>query len=151
MESLINTRQESIYPMLDMDQAMDLALTKAKDIYLMHDQQEDSSSKQINELKVGDVLAQDVVAVDDLPPFHASVMDGYALSSVENYSNSAYTVVQSLKSLAGVEPQKIDNDTVEHLNAQNAVYVTTGAPVPPGYIAVIPIENIDKQIPSDGA
>ena len=31
-----------------------------------------------------------------------------------------------------------------------ADYVTTGAPVPPGYITVVPIENIDKDISEAG-
>ena len=30
----------------------------------------------------GDVLAEEVYAVDDLPPFRASVMDGFAISTV---------------------------------------------------------------------
>ena len=70
-------------------------------------------------------------------------MDGYAVSNIDDQQAITYTVIQSLKSLAGQEPAT--NLEVEAREQENkAVYVTTGAPVPDGFIAVIPIENINK-------
>jgi len=47
---------------------------------------------------LGSVLAEDVVAKDDLPPFRASVMDGYAIST--SHTTTTFEVVAS-KSFAG--------------------------------------------------
>ena len=66
-------------------------------------------------------------------------MDGYALSSVNNL-NEPFTIVESLKSLAGALPQAQQQE--QEVNERRAVYVTTGAPVPDGFITVVPIEKI---------
>lgn len=50
------------------------------------------------ELLLGSVLAEDVVAKDDLPPFRASVMDGYAVCT--SHTSANFEVVAS-KSFAG--------------------------------------------------
>ena len=50
------------------------------------------------ELLLGNVLAEDVVAKDDLPPFRASVMDGYAIST--SHTSMTFEIVAS-KSFAG--------------------------------------------------
>ena len=70
---------------------MELVYTKAKELYhhrnniqSVQDSAENFSLKSINEIAVGDILGQDVYAVDDLPPFRASVMDGYTISRIDN-------------------------------------------------------------------
>ena len=91
--------------MMEMDEAIDLACQKAFELYLKRNQQPiEAVSKTIDEVVVGDILVEDVHAVDDLPPFPASVMDGYALST-EQSPQEPYRVIESMKSLAGVTPQ----------------------------------------------
>ena len=76
------------------------------------------------------MLAEKVSAKDNVPPFRASIMDGYALSSGEV---GEYDILKE-KSLAGGNP------TVKGEEG-TAVYVTTGAPVPEGFTCVVPIED----------
>ena len=60
---LVNTRQESIYPMMDMNEAMELVYSKAREMYLSAAPQAEQAIptnqvKAINEIEVGaDVLA----------------------------------------------------------------------------------------------
>ena len=56
-------------------------------------------------------------------------------------NQDVYKVV-SYKSLAGSDPAHLI-DTQKSDDAI-AIYVTTGAPVPDGFNAVVPIENIEK-------
>ncbi len=77
------------------------------------------------------VLATEVVALRDHPPFHASAMDGYAVTS------DATTLRVIGESRAGAA-------FTGRVNAGEAVRVFTGAPVPDGTIAVILQENITR-------
>lgn len=52
-------------------------------------------------MPLGSELAENIFAVDDLPPFAASVMDGYAVSDLD-FSES-FSIVD-VKMLAGVDP-----------------------------------------------
>ncbi|KAG0570477.1 hypothetical protein KC19_6G165500 [Ceratodon purpureus] len=85
------------------------------------------------------VLAEDVVAPEPLPPFPASVKDGYAVVAADGPGE--YPVVAA--SRAG------DDSTQLHLEAGSVVYITTGGPVPEGADAVVQVE--DTQIIEDGA
>ena len=70
-------------------------------------------------------------------------MDGYAVDKVKC---EVYKVV-TYKSLAGTDPkhQVVSPDLEEETKVEGvAVYVTTGAPVPDGFISVVPIENAEK-------
>jgi gephyrin len=90
---------------------------------------------------MGSLLAEDIFALDDLPPFPASVMDGYAVSDLD--FSELFTIVD-VKMLAGTDPGL---DLFGEPKRQ-AVYVTTGAPVPAGFITVVPIEEV--QVSEDG-
>ena len=55
---------------------------------------------------MGSVLAENIFALDDLPPFPASVMDGYAVSDLE--FSEVFSIVE-IKMLAGADPSvKLD-------------------------------------------
>ena len=82
----------------------------------------------------GRVLFGDVFAKDPLPPFPASIKDGYAVQG-SHPKGTRFTV--SGENLAGNT-----NDNVIR-SASEAVYVTTGAPVPKGGNAVIMIEQTE--------
>ena len=80
---------------------------------------------------VGRVLDQECIALFDLPRFNNSAMDGYAVkvkdaNAIVNISAVIY---------AG------DNPTMT-LQAGNAIKIMTGAPIPEGCEAIVPIENV---------
>jgi molybdopterin molybdotransferase len=85
------------------------------------------------------VLAVDVRAVGDVPPFPCSAMDGYAL--VAGPSGRRLRIVG--ESRAGAPAGNA-------LGAGEAIRVSTGAAIPPGADAVIPQEDVDL-VGADGA
>jgi molybdopterin molybdotransferase len=79
------------------------------------------------------VLAEDVVADRDLPPFDRSAMDGYALRAEDvAAAPAALDVVGEVR--AGQWPDLT-------VGPGQAVRIMTGAPVPPGATAVQPVEK----------
>ncbi len=82
------------------------------------------------------VIAQDIVATHNLPPFDNSAMDGYAVKIVD----SAKDVKVSHTIFAG-------DDSKEELTASNAIKIMTGARIPMGTQCIVPIEDTT---PCDG-
>lgn len=89
---------------------------------------------------LGRVLAQDVVARDSLPPFDNSSMDGFALISAD---------------IAHVKPDnpailKVVGDVAAgkwpefRIGKGEAARIMTGAPIPEGADAVVPVEGTDE-------
>ncbi|MCC6791871.1 MAG: molybdopterin molybdotransferase MoeA [Thermomicrobiales bacterium] len=78
------------------------------------------------------VLADDVLAAEDHPPFRAATMDGYAVSSADSSPWREIIGVQTAGSMIDVEVT--DGYTVR---------ITTGAPVPAGADAVVKVENTE--------
>jgi molybdopterin molybdotransferase len=85
----------------------------------------------------GCVLAQDVVAELDIPPFSSSAMDGFAVraSDVRNATiDQAATLRIVGRAMVGRPPEAT-------VGAGEAVRIATGAPVPAGADAIAPIEH----------
>ncbi|MBO3087282.1 molybdopterin molybdotransferase MoeA [Cellulomonas dongxiuzhuiae] len=82
----------------------------------------------------GRALASDVTAAVDLPPWDSSAMDGYAVRAADLRPGVVLAVADDVP--AG------DTRTVE-LPAGSAVRIMTGAPVPSGADAVLPVELTD--------
>ncbi|KAL0558641.1 hypothetical protein IC582_003218 [Cucumis melo] len=83
---------------------------------------------------IGKVLAQDIRASDPLPPYPASIKDGYAV--VASDGPGEYPVI--IESRAG-------NDGVGVTVTPGTVaYVTTGGPIPDGADAVVQVEDTEK-------
>ncbi|MGZ4174544.1 MAG: hypothetical protein ACXVQR_08710, partial [Solirubrobacteraceae bacterium] len=80
------------------------------------------------------VLAQDVVAAGDLPPFASSAMDGYALEP----GPAGRTLAIVGESRAGAPSDR-------RLEPGAAVRISTGAAVPAGARAVIRQEDTEVQ------
>jgi molybdopterin molybdotransferase len=78
------------------------------------------------------VLAADLQAAGDVPPFACSAMDGYAL--MPGAAGRTLTIVA--ESRAGLP-------TTRTLTDQEAIRISTGGVIPPGATAVIPQENVD--------
>ena len=87
----------------------------------------------MEEVALGDapwrVLASDVVASEDHPPFPAATMDGYAVIADDP---SPWREVVGRQTAGSVEEIEV--------NLGTAAWITTGSPVPPGATAVVPVE-----------
>ncbi|XP_027330481.1 molybdopterin biosynthesis protein CNX1 [Abrus precatorius] len=82
---------------------------------------------------LGKVLAEEVRAIDPLPPYPASVKDGYAV--IAGDGPGEYPVVA--ESRAG------DDALGVTLTSGTVAYVTTGGPIPDGADAVVQVENTE--------
>jgi molybdenum cofactor synthesis domain-containing protein len=78
------------------------------------------------------VLAEDVVAEEDHPPFAASTMDGYAVVAEDP---SPWREIVGHQTAGHVAPIEVHIGT--------AAWVTTGAPLPQGADAVVPVESTE--------
>jgi molybdopterin molybdotransferase len=86
----------------------------------------------------GRVLATDVTAPIDLPPFDNSQMDGYAVVS-DDLVDAAGEGPVSLRVAAHIPA----GSTGRPLERGWAAPIMTGAPIPDGADAVVPIEQVD--------
>jgi len=84
---------------------------------------------------LGLVLAEDVVAQEDMPPFANSAMDGFALLSRDSQPRDGHPA--RLRITGGVAAGYVAEHAVEE---GTAMRIMTGAPVPPGADAVIEVE-----------
>src|SRR5438034_8483331 len=84
---------------------------------------------------LGLVLAEDVVAQEDMPPFANSAMDGFALLSRDSQPRDGHP--SHLRITGGVAAGYVAEHAVEE---GTAMRIMTGAPVPPGADAVIEVE-----------
>jgi molybdopterin molybdotransferase len=82
---------------------------------------------------VGRVLGADVRAAVSLPPFSTSAMDGYAVRAAE-LANGPLPI--AFRVAAGDAPQELPEGF--------ASGIATGAPLPPGADAVVPIEEAEE-------
>ena len=89
------------------------------------------------EMSVGRIVTEDTIATFNLPRFDNSAMDGYAVK----IANSTQKVTCNEVIYAGDNPSMT-------LQANTAIKIMTGAPIPKGCEAIVPIENV--QIEKDG-
>jgi molybdopterin molybdotransferase len=95
---------------------------------------------------LGLVLAQDVVAGHDNPPFDNSAMDGYACRAsdiAEATRERPVMLPVAAEIVAGAEPLKL-------LAPGTAARIMTGAPVPAGADVVVPFEETDEGAAKSG-
>jgi molybdenum cofactor synthesis domain-containing protein len=78
------------------------------------------------------ILAEDLVAPEDHPPFPAATMDGFAVVAADNSPWREVIGDQVAGRVADVE-----------VTAGTAVRITTGAPLPRGADAVVPVEQTE--------
>ena len=86
---------------------------------------------------VGRVLAEDVAAVRDQPPFHASAMDGWAVRAAD--TPGALTIIGESAAGHGFEGV---------VGEREAVRIFTGAALPQGCDAIVIQENATRDGPS---
>lgn len=88
------------------------------------------------EQSVGRVLAQEIRANRDLPPFDVSAMDGFALRSAD--------VASAPATLEIIEDIKAGDLPTQTVAAGQCARIMTGAPLPPGADAVIRVEDTQE-------
>lgn len=118
--------------LLNVDQALEQVLAQITPL----------SAEQVNLAEsLHRVLAQDIIADSHIPPFPNSSMDGFAVraADVANASKDApQPLTLTMDIPAGAVPQR-------RLEAGEAARIMTGAQMPDGADAVIPVENTDAQ------
>lgn len=112
------------YPMISMPEAIDMVLSRAPVLPMESVPFRDA---------IGRVLASDVFSPRPHPPFPASIMDGYAVRSVD---------CPGTLRVVGASRAGAPHDTHGSVESGTAVYITTGAPVPCWADAVVPVERI---------
>jgi molybdopterin molybdotransferase len=82
---------------------------------------------------LGRVLAVDVSAQEDLPPFDSSAMDGYAV------------IAGPAAELEVVDESRAGHPAARILGDGQAITISTGAQIPDGADAVVPVERVQVQ------
>lgn len=93
------------------------------------------------------VLADDIVSPINLPPFDNSAMDGYAIhheDSSKATASESVTLSVSMDIHAGSTP-------AGQLERGSAARIMTGAPIPAGSTAVVPVEDTDDNWQKGGS
>ena len=88
----------------------------------------------------GNILAQDILAPEDFPPFDRSTRDGYALISEDSYgasqTNPAFLTIRGEIPMGAVPSFS--------LSEGECALIHTGGVLPPGADAVVMIENVER-------
>ncbi|NLP37100.1 MAG: molybdopterin molybdotransferase MoeA [Firmicutes bacterium] len=87
----------------------------------------------------GRIIAEEVVAADNVPPFNRSLVDGFALRSADTKTGTpaTFTVIDTVA--AGVT-------TAKEVLPFTACKIFTGAPLPPGCDCVIKREEVKENL-----
>lgn len=93
---------------------------------------------------LGLVLAEDVVAQEDIPPFANSAMDGFALLSQDSQPRDGQS--PRLRITGEIAAGYVADHAVE---SGTVMRIMTGAPVPPGADAVIQVELTRSEGPEN--
>jgi molybdopterin molybdotransferase len=121
-----------------------LSVTEAQNLIL-----KEFSALPFQEIKIqhslGRILAEPIKADLDFPLFHNSSMDGIAVIAEDTLKASPHAPVEL--ELVGTIPAGSSSE--QTLQSGQAVQIMTGAPLPPGANAIIPVEktNLDFSQP----
>lgn len=132
-----DSSRQSKYPMINVNNALNIVIYNVKSSI-------ETSNRYSNNIEsislynaLSRIIAHDIHSPIDLPPFPASVVDGYAIYISDNSTtsiDSQYTVIGNIT--AG--NAELINTKLQH---NQCVYITTGSVVPSSANCVIMIEN----------
>lgn len=88
----------------------------------------------------GRVVARDIVADRDVPPFSRAAMDGYAVIAENTFESSKFRP----KVLRSVERLFTGEVATKVVSPGECIEIATGAPLPTGADAVVMVEETDK-------
>ena len=135
MRDAPRTLRQSKYPMISVDDALSS----------IFQQVETNRNLQITNINaedaIGHIVAEDVYSPVNVPPFRASVMDGYAIHS--SSGSGIYEVV-------GRVTAGMDSSTCPALQRGQAYYITTGSALPAGADTVVKIEDTESVLNTNG-
>jgi molybdopterin molybdotransferase len=110
-----------------------LEVTAAQAEVLRHATPRKPEVSPVSSSALGLVVAEDILADRDLPPFPKAMMDGFAVRAADCVqANSSLTIIEVIT--AGKLPTKA-------ISAGQAARINTGSPVPDGADAVMMIED----------
>jgi len=120
------------FPMTSVDEALDKILSHIHPL----------GFEKVSVLdSLGRVVGEDIHARRDIPPFDNSAMDGYAILSEDVEKASSNHPVR----LEVIEDLPAGSISTKRLRKGKAIRIMTGAPVPKGADAVIPVEDTKKE------
>eukprot|EP00941_MAST-03F_sp_MAST-3F-sp1_P000041 g41.t1 len=129
------TSTSSSYPMIPVDEALQIILSAcSRSASIRNVDVLQSSPSKI----LGLIIASDIIAPEDLPPFPASMMDGYAVVASDGIGK--FPVVAKIT--AGRNPDLV-------LTSGKIAYITTGAALPKGADAVVQIEHTKASLTNE--
>ncbi len=88
----------------------------------------------------GRVLAREIVATQDVPPFARAAMDGFAVIAQDTFGAGQFEP-RILKSVEKVYTGQVPTKAV---SAGSCIEIATGAPMPEGADAVVMVEETEK-------
>ena len=126
--AVAHRQRKSPYPLISFEEALKIVLDNSQSLPAL--------KMPVGLGLVNSILAKDVVAVENVPGYRASIVDGYAV--IASDGPGIYTVISS--TTAG------DIDVVDQtslLKPGQAARITTGAPLYPGADAVVMVEDTE--------
>jgi molybdopterin molybdotransferase len=103
------------------------------------------SGKSTEEISLKDaagrILAQDIISNADVPGFNRSMMDGYALRAEETYGATSYNALPFTVTGTSLPGRPFTGIVTRG----SSVRIMTGAPMPDGANAVLPVEGTEIQ------
>jgi len=85
---------------------------------------------------VGRVLANEITAKRDVPPFDRAAMDGYAVKAEDTFKASQFNPVK----LKIIDVLHAGESTDKPIKKGQCIRIATGCPIPPGADAVVMVE-----------
>ncbi|KAH8172761.1 putative molybdopterin binding domain-containing protein [Sarocladium implicatum] len=129
--------RESPYPMITVEDALARIAEHTPEPQIV--------TRKVNADLVGCVLAEQITAKENVPAFHASIVDGYAVVAPEDGNLKGVFPVVAVSHAAPEDNQN------SRLSPGQIARITTGAPLPPGATSVIMVEDtILKSTTEDG-
>lgn len=116
---------ESKYPLISIEDALQQILDRVSPL---------PPTRRRFDTALGYVLAEDVYASENMPPFAASAKDGFAVVSSDTSSERRLIGEQMAGTAGG---PRVESGSV--------VRITTGAPIPPGADAVVMVEQTEER------
>ncbi|KAJ2852017.1 hypothetical protein IWW36_000596 [Coemansia brasiliensis] len=125
--SVSRRARRSPYPMIPVAKALQLVLDHVKLLPIKR--------LLLNQISYGQILAEDVIAQENVPGYPASIMDGYAMIAADGPG------VFAVRSALTAGSANLEGS--EMLKSGEVVRVATGAPIPPGADAVVMVEDTE--------
>lgn len=118
-----------------------ISYQEAKDVIDRHIRPLNRTETVLIDGAVNRVLAEDLVAVVDVPPFHRAAMDGYAVKAKDTFGAGQFKP-KLLKIIgdihAGEKPE-------QHIKAGECVQIATGAVMAGGADSVVMVEDTERE------